>query len=143
MKHSILAAAPLFLCGTALAQQEFQPRMGEPLPGLSPSELNQFVVGLSEFNKPLSQADGLGPVFNKESCGNCHNNPLGGPGSQTVTRFGRDDKGVFLTLRAQRRSSCKPIPSSMAGTCARRFATARSWTRLSGRRQTGISATEN
>ena len=63
--------------------------MGEPLPGLSPSELNQFVVGLSEFNKPLSQADGLGPVFNDTSCGTCHAHPtVGGFSTSVVTRFG-------------------------------------------------------
>ncbi len=31
---------------------------------------------------------GLGPIFNQTSCGSCHNNPVGGAGVQTVTRFG-------------------------------------------------------
>jgi len=31
---------------------------------------------------------GLGPIFNQTSCGSCHNNPVGGAGTQTVTRFG-------------------------------------------------------
>jgi len=89
MKHSILAAASLLLCGSAAAQQEFQPRMGEPLPGLTAFELNRFVVGLAEFNTPLPQADGLGPAFNDVSCGTCHSHPaVGGFSTTVVTRFG-------------------------------------------------------
>jgi hypothetical protein len=69
-----------------------QRRMGDPIIGLTPEELLRFEQGRIDYNTPLLEEHGLGPVFNKESCGNCHANPLGGPGSQTVTRFGADDK---------------------------------------------------
>lgn len=75
-----------------------QARMGEPVHGLTPGQLALFLQGQTDYNTPLLAEDGLGPVFNKESCGNCHNNPLGGTGSQTVTRFGLADKGSFDPL---------------------------------------------
>lgn len=75
-----------------------QPKMGDPLPDLTAAELNRFEIGRVLYNTPLSVADGLGPIFNKSNCGNCHNNPVGGPGSQLVTRFGKDNKGVFDPL---------------------------------------------
>ncbi len=40
----------------------------------------------------------MGPVFNKTSCGGCHNNPVGGPGNITVTRAGMATKGGFDPL---------------------------------------------
>lgn len=72
-----------------------QPKMGDPLSGLSSEEQARFILGQTRYNSVLTEEQGLGPVFNKNSCGNCHNNPLGGTGSQTVTRFGRDNKGQF------------------------------------------------
>jgi CxxC motif-containing protein (DUF1111 family) len=77
-----------------------QPKMGAPLAGLTAEQLELFNEGRVLYNTPLSVADGLGPVFNKSSCGNCHNNPIGGTGSQDVTRFGRADKGGFDPLDA-------------------------------------------
>ena len=65
-----------------------QPRPGAPLPTLSDELLERFAIGRIAFNEELTVEGGLGPIFNKTSCGNCHNNPVGGPGSQTVTRFG-------------------------------------------------------
>jgi len=72
--------------------------MGDPLDGLTAEELARFLDGQVDYNTTLQEADGLGPIFNKESCGNCHNNPLGGTGNQSVTRFGLADKGGFLDL---------------------------------------------
>jgi CxxC motif-containing protein (DUF1111 family) len=75
-----------------------QPAMGDPLPGLSPEQLDDFFIGKTAYNTELLQEEGLGPIFNKEFCGNCHSSPansLGGPGSQTVTRFGLNEKGGF------------------------------------------------
>ncbi|MCI0629032.1 MAG: hypothetical protein L0Y44_00065 [Phycisphaerales bacterium] len=80
--------------GTVIPQR----KMGEPLPGLTPQQLNRFNVGRLKFNEPLTVANGLGPIFNKPFCGNCHTMPLGGTGSITVTRFGTSNKGVFDPL---------------------------------------------
>jgi len=82
-----------------LLAQSPQPKMGAPLSGLTPLQLQQFETGKVDFGNVLDAANGLGPIFNQISCANCHNNPVGGPGSTTVTRFGYDDgKGGFDPL---------------------------------------------
>jgi hypothetical protein len=68
-----------------------QPPMGAPLVGLSGPELNRFREGRGLFDKTFTAVDGLGPVFNQNSCGSCHNTPLGGSGTITVIRFGKID----------------------------------------------------
>ena len=76
-----------------------QPRPGDPLPTLSDELLARFEIGRISFNEDLSVENGLGPIFNQTSCGSCHNNPVGGAGSQTVTRFGHiGKKGGFDPL---------------------------------------------
>lgn len=75
-----------------------QPKAGAPLAGLSAGELERFFAGRARYTHDFTVAEGLGPVFNKESCGDCHVNPTGGPGSITVTRFGFYDKGTFDPL---------------------------------------------
>ena len=83
-----LLALGLAVSGPAAAQ-ELQPLMGEPVSGLTAAEMNLFIQGLAAFSAPLSEADGLGPIFNEVSCGACHNIPaIGGHGSRQVTRFG-------------------------------------------------------
>ncbi|MCG8408077.1 MAG: hypothetical protein MI923_22995 [Phycisphaerales bacterium] len=85
----IVCAVPAFAGSVAL-----QPRMGEPLDGLTAGELARFVDGKAAFQNVFSPETGLGPVYNKESCANCHNRPVGGSGSQVVIRFGLlDEKG--------------------------------------------------
>ncbi|MHC4109306.1 MAG: di-heme oxidoredictase family protein, partial [Planctomycetota bacterium] len=75
-----------------------QPKMGEPLAGLTAGELAEFFTGKTAYNTDLLEAEGLGPAFNKESCAGCHNNPIGGTGTTTVTRFGTSGKGGFDPL---------------------------------------------
>lgn len=76
------------LAGTVQAQ-EYQPRMGEPVRGLTPTELAAFEAGKIEFETILEKVDGLGPIFNDSSCAQCHSTPaVGGSSTRTVTRFG-------------------------------------------------------
>ncbi|MAV55411.1 MAG: hypothetical protein CMJ28_05580 [Phycisphaerae bacterium] len=75
-----------------IGQVELQPRMGDPIAGLNAAYTARFEAGAQLYNTSLIAEDGLGPIFNKQSCANCHNNPVGGHGSQTVTRFGMEDK---------------------------------------------------
>jgi len=71
-----------------------QPRMGQPLSGLTAPELERFDAGHTAFGTTISAPDGLGPIFNQDSCASCHNVPTGGAGTIMVTRFGfNDDKG--------------------------------------------------
>lgn len=65
-----------------------QPAMGQPLVGLSNKQSDRFIKGQVAFDTTLTVAAGLGPVFNQDSCGSCHNKPQGGSGTIAVTRFG-------------------------------------------------------
>jgi CxxC motif-containing protein (DUF1111 family) len=75
-----------------------QQPMGAPVAGLTPGQLDRFEKGRVSFNKVFLAFEGLGPGFNKDSCGGCHNAPVGGSGSIAVTRFGTTDKGEFNPL---------------------------------------------
>jgi len=75
-----------------------QPRMGAPLQGLTEEQLDRFFNGRIVYDRQLQVDEGLGPVFNQTSCASCHNSPIGGPGTQSVTRFGASDKGGFSDL---------------------------------------------
>ncbi len=68
----------------------WQPRMGEPVHFLDAEQVDRFQLGLTAFNTPLPVGEGLGPIFNDVSCGNCHSGPaVGGASSFKVTRFGK------------------------------------------------------
>jgi hypothetical protein len=87
--------------------------LGDPLPGLTVSQLNLFNEGLQEFTKLDCMDDGLGPVFTGPTppvdcptgdgpamaCSTCHDRNAAGGGSTlgvVETRYGRvDDQGVF------------------------------------------------
>ncbi len=89
--------------GPSSASHGGQPGYGDPVPGLTPEQLALFEEGRDLFNVLETVQSGLGPIFNKEGCGACHNagpDPLdpaiGGAGAETVTRFGRfTGKGEF------------------------------------------------
>src|SRR5262252_1563092 len=71
----------------------------QPLDGLPPALIDAFNAGARVFTKQYTVADGLGPVFNDEACGDCHRTPaVGGASNRTVTRFGRNADGVFDPL---------------------------------------------
>ena len=72
-----------------------QAPMGAPLIGLKKKERLRFEAGKVLFGKTFVAEDGLGPVFNKDSCGGCHSTPLGGSGTITV----RFRKGLPDTFR--------------------------------------------
>jgi hypothetical protein len=95
----LAAAAALAAC--QLYAQTPQPKAGRPLNGLTAQQLARFQAGRQDFTRVMTVQDGLGPIFNQTSCASCHNNPVGGPGSITVTRFGfTDGKGNFDPLTA-------------------------------------------
>ena len=58
----------------------------------------QFDLDKAEFNNREQVADGLGPLYNAQSCGECHQSPVSGAGSQvTELRVGRlDPSGSFV-----------------------------------------------
>ena len=76
-----------------------QNAFGQPLPGLSPALITTFNEAREEFREVEDVDDGLGPVFNGRSCGECHNVPvLGGGSERVVTRFGTRTNGAFDAL---------------------------------------------
>lgn len=73
----------------ATAQQAIQPRMGDPVPGLTAAELARFEAGKLAFEHIQSEPEGLGPIMNDTACVHCHIGPAtGGSSFKTVTRFG-------------------------------------------------------
>src|SRR5512139_1524385 len=74
----------------ALAQTGAAP--GDPLPNLSPPDLAAFREGRNEFFlDEFHPEHGLGPAFNGDSCGSCHNLPaIGGTGVIVETHAARE-----------------------------------------------------
>lgn len=68
-----------------------QPRIGEPLIGLTKEQLAQFAQGKAVFQRVFAPKDGLGPLFNGNACAECHEDPVvGGVGDEVevhATRF--------------------------------------------------------
>src|SRR6266540_2242156 len=78
----------LLLCGCKARRQ---PALGEPLAGLTPEQNAQFEEGKRVFQRVFEPKDGLGPLFNGNSCAECHETPVvGGVGDEVevhATRF--------------------------------------------------------
>ena len=65
-----------------------------------PDQDCSFAKGVERFSDPASIADGLGPIYNGESCGSCHLTPvLGGSSQITEKRAGLFVNGVFTAHR--------------------------------------------
>lgn len=96
---------------------DLQPKMGAPLSGLTPAQLDRFIEGQTKFNTALTIAEGLGPVFNETSCGACHSTPIGGSGAMVVTRFGFfDDKNEIFDPLDEKGGSLLQV-QGINGTC--------------------------
>lgn len=55
-------------------------RFDVPIRGLTDAERALFVDGDRLFETPLRDADGLGPLYTRTSCGSCHVSGIRGPG---------------------------------------------------------------
>jgi len=94
-----LSLAAVVMTFATAAVSDRPTTFGDPLPGLTSSQTAAFVDGKSEFVSQEGVADGLGPVFNGRSCGECHSAPtIGGGSDRTVTRFGTTTNGAFDPL---------------------------------------------
>ena len=57
--------------------------LGGPLKGLTSEQRDRFVRGRAEFARAFVPETGLGPLFNADSCAECHEDPVpGGPGDE-------------------------------------------------------------
>jgi CxxC motif-containing protein (DUF1111 family) len=74
-------------------------QFGGALPNLPAAQRALFEEGRDEFREPEGIEDGLGPVFNGRSCGECHGVPaLGGGSQRLVTRIGTLVNGAYDPL---------------------------------------------
>ena len=64
---------------------------------IEPDPMNLHVTkDKMTFDEVEQIGDGLGPIYNAQSCRECHQNPVSGAGSQiTETRVGHVHNGVF------------------------------------------------
>jgi CxxC motif-containing protein (DUF1111 family) len=83
-------------------------QFGDPLPGLSSQEAVKFTIGQAQFRVVDGPADGLGPIFNAQSCNACHTQPVvdgvvttGGASAITETRFGTRTNRGFDPLASE------------------------------------------
>ena len=89
---ALVAVAALAFAGAILSAQLRAPAPGEPLPGITPHEFEEFRLGLDDFLEVETAEEGLGPAFNGTSCAACHNVPaIGGAGTIAEMRAGRRD----------------------------------------------------
>jgi CxxC motif-containing protein (DUF1111 family) len=85
----LIAAAALLFSAVLFAQSR-APLPGDPLPGLTPVEFEEFRLGLDDFLEVETADEGLGPAFNGTSCAGCHNLPaVGGASPIAEVRAGR------------------------------------------------------
>jgi len=105
---------------------------GDPLPGITSAEFEEFRLGLEDFKEVETVEDGLGPAFNGTSCAVCHNIPaVGGVGLMLETRVayrhedgsssGLDrDGNTLLHLFSVPPHLCQPAIPDDANVVARR-----------------------
>jgi len=127
----IWAALVIVFCSSLLvAQRGALP--GDPLPGLTPVEFEEFRLGLDDFLEVETAEEGLGPAFNGTSCAVCHSVPaVGGTGAIAEVRAAsRGPRGEFVALDPSGESlfhlfsvpshSCQPVIPAAATIIARR-----------------------
>ena len=102
----------VLLAGTVWAD------FGDPLGRLTRAQRERFTAGRQAFEEVEGVADGLGPVFNADSCAACHNVGATGGGSERVeTRFGRTVSGAFDPMTSQGGSLIQAQGIGAQGVC--------------------------
>jgi CxxC motif-containing protein (DUF1111 family) len=84
MRPAILGA----LVPVLLAACPRPPAPGEPVAGLSSAERQRFDSGRAVFDSVFTIETGLGPLFNADACGECHENPASGGSGDEIEIHG-------------------------------------------------------
>src|SRR5262245_50125311 len=125
-------AGLVFFASVLLVAQARTPVPGDPLPGVTPIEFEEFRIGLDDFLEVETAEDGLGPAFNGASCAVCHSVPaIGGTSLISEVRAGRrGPRGEFIPLYEDGESlfhlfsvpshTCQPVIPPDATIIARR-----------------------
>jgi CxxC motif-containing protein (DUF1111 family) len=129
----LVALAALVLGATGLlVAQARETRPGDPLPGVSAAEFEEFRLGQEDFLEVETAEEGLGPAFNATSCAVCHSVPaVGGISAIAEVRAGhRSVEGVHTGLDAAGESlvhlfslpghACQPVIPATANIIVRR-----------------------
>jgi CxxC motif-containing protein (DUF1111 family) len=81
---------------------------GGLLAGVTADQKAAWIAGLQQFQVVDGPADGLGPIFNNQSCVSCHSQPVaagaitpGGASAVLETRFGKLTNGRFDPLTSE------------------------------------------
>ena len=75
------AGAVLLCVAVAACQKPVKP--GDPVPGLTKDQRSSFDRGQVVFDSTFTPGSGLGPLFNADACGECHEDPVrGGVGDE-------------------------------------------------------------
>jgi CxxC motif-containing protein (DUF1111 family) len=81
---------------------------GGLLAGVTADEKAAWIAGLQQFQVVDGPVDGLGPIFNNQSCVSCHSQPVaagaitpGGASAVLETRFGKLTNGQFDPLTSE------------------------------------------
>jgi len=133
-KRLIASAIGLYLAvmGIEVAGQATRPLPGDPLPGITSGDFEEFRLGLEDFTEVETVEDGLGPAFNGSSCAVCHSVPsIGGAGVVAEVRAARrDEHGEFVALAPTSGSlfqifsipthTCQPVIPPEANVISRR-----------------------
>jgi CxxC motif-containing protein (DUF1111 family) len=106
--HKVIIACGLAILTMEACQKMFPPAPNPDndisqgvIPGLTSYQLIEHAAGDAEFSQIFTPQQGLGPVFNQNSCNNCHvGNGKGSPAT-ALTRYGKMVAGVFDSLVAE------------------------------------------
>jgi CxxC motif-containing protein (DUF1111 family) len=75
------AVAVLLCVAVAACQKPVKP--GDPVRGLTKDQQSSFDLGKVVFDSTFTPGTGLGPLFNSDACGECHEDPVrGGVGDE-------------------------------------------------------------
>jgi CxxC motif-containing protein (DUF1111 family) len=89
------ALVGLALLGFTVAACARRPELGEPLDGLTAEQKARFTAGREEFERVFTPETGLGPLFNADSCAECHEDPIvGGTGDEIETHVAAFDEAA-------------------------------------------------
>jgi CxxC motif-containing protein (DUF1111 family) len=126
-------AALVFAAAGVVVAQTRPPRPGDPLPGVTAAEFEEFRLGLDDFLEVETAEEGLGPAFNGTSCAACHSVPaVGGMSPIAEVRAGRyttdgqfhglDESGETLVhLFSLPGHGCQPVIPAEANVIVRRI----------------------
>src|SRR3989442_15351059 len=96
----------LALAAAILPTLSYAGGFGDPLPGLTPEQQTAFQDSKTAFVAVEDATEGLGPIFNENSCATCHVGPagaaatgaVGGTTERLETRFGKSVYDAFDPL---------------------------------------------